>query len=64
MQHERKAGIAIVFGVPAIVGAGLVWQIAGSWQAVFGYLGLLAFVLGGLLANPEQIISSDNEAEE
>ena len=64
MQPERKAGIAIVFGVPAIVGAGLVWQIAGSWQAVFGYLGLLAFVLGGLLANPEQIISSDNEADQ
>ena len=64
MQPERKAGITIVFGVPAIVGAGLVWQMAGSWQAVFGYLGLLAFVLGGLLANPEQMISRENQAEQ
>ena len=64
MQPERKAGITIVFGVPAIVGAGLVWQMAGSWQAVFGYLGLLAFVLGGLLANPEQMISADNQVEQ
>ena len=63
MSPERKAGITIVFGVPAIVGAGLVWQLAGHWQAVFGYLGLLAFILGGLLANPEQMISSDNHAE-
>ena len=63
MQPERKAGISIVFGIPAIIGAGLVWQIAGTWQAVFGYLGLLGFVLGALLANPEQMISSDNHAE-
>lgn len=63
MQPERKAGITIVFGVPAIVGAGLVWQIAGSWQAVFGYLGLLAFILGGIVANPEQMISSNNQAD-
>ena len=58
MQPERKAGISIVFGVPAIIGAGLVWHIAGNWQAVFAYLGLLGFVLGAFLANPEQMISS------
>jgi hypothetical protein len=63
MQPERKAGITIVFGVPAIVGAGLVWQLSGNWQVVFGYLGLLAFVVGGVLANPEQIVSLDNKAE-
>ena len=63
MQPERKAGISIVFGIPAIIGAGLVWQIAGTWQAVFGYLGLLGFIVGALLANPEQMISSDNHAE-
>jgi hypothetical protein len=63
MEPERKAGISIVFGIPAIIGAGLVWHIAGTWQAVFGYLGLLGFVLGALLANPEQMISSDNHAE-
>lgn len=63
MQAERKAGISIVFGIPAIVGSGLVWQISGNWQAVFGYLGLLGFVVGALLANPEQMISSKNEPE-
>lgn len=62
MEPERKAGISIVFGVPAIVGAGLVWQFAGNWQAVFGYLGLLAFVLGTLIVNPEQIVSSNNHS--
>jgi hypothetical protein len=63
MEPERKAGITIVFGIPAIVGAGLIWQIAGNWQAVFGYLALLAFILGGLVANPEQILSPDNHTE-
>lgn len=63
MQAERKAGISIVFGIPAIVGSGLVWQISGTWQAVFAYLGLLGFVVGALLANPEQIICSENHSE-
>ena len=63
MRPERKAGISIVFGVPAIVGAGLVWHIAGSWQAVFAYLGLLGFVLGAFLANPERTISSASQAD-
>ena len=57
MELERKAGIAIVFGIAAIVGAGLTWQLAKSWQVVFGYLGLLAFIVGAFLANPEQIVS-------
>jgi hypothetical protein len=34
MEPERKAGISIVFGIPAIVGAGLVWQLSGNWQVV------------------------------
>jgi hypothetical protein len=57
MDLERKAGITVVFGIPAIVGAGLVWQLAGNWQMVFGYLGLLAFILAAFLANPEKIVS-------
>lgn len=63
MQPERKVGITIVFGIPAIVGAGLIWHLSGTWQAVFCYLGLLAFILGAFLANPEQVISSENQAE-
>jgi hypothetical protein len=58
MELERKAGITVVFGIPAIVGAGLLWQLAGSWQVVFGYLGLLGFILLAFLANPEKIVSS------
>ena len=30
---------------------------------VFGYLGFLAFILGAFLANPEQVISSENQTE-
>jgi len=63
MEPERKAGISIVFGIPAIVGAGLIWQLAGNWQVVFGYLALLGFIVGAFLANPEQMISSENETE-
>ena len=57
MNLARKAGITVVFGVPAIVGSGLVWQLAENWQAVFVYLGLLGFVLAAFLANPELVIS-------
>ncbi|UCG11310.1 MAG: hypothetical protein JSU72_12235 [Deltaproteobacteria bacterium] len=63
MDLERKAGIAVVFGIPAIVGAGLAWQLAGSWQVVFGFLGLLGFVVVGILANPEQIVSPKKPSE-
>ncbi len=63
MEPERKAGISIVFGIPAIVGAGLIWQLSGNWQVVFGYLGLLGFIIGAFLANPEQMISSEKETE-
>ena len=61
MEVERKAGIAVVLGVPAIVGAGLTWHLAESWQAVFAFLGLLGFVAAGFLLNPEQIISSRSQ---
>lgn len=57
MEPERKAGITVVFGIPAIVGAGAVWQLGGNWQAVFGYLGLLGFIVVAFLANPERIVS-------
>jgi hypothetical protein len=63
MELERKAGISIVFGVPAIVGAGLVWQIAGNWQVVFAYLGLLGFIVASILANPEQITGPSDSSE-
>ena len=49
MEIARKAGIGIVFGIPAIVSSGLVWQIAENWYVVFGYLGLLLLGLAGFL---------------
>ena len=48
-------GIAIVFGVPAIVGGGIVWELAANWQVVFVYLCFLGFVLLAFLLNPEKI---------
>ena len=49
MDVARKAGFGSVFGVPAIVGSGLVWEITENWYAVFGYLALLVVCLGGFL---------------
>jgi len=57
MELWRKLGIAIVFGVAAIIGSGFVWQLAGNWQAVFGYLALLGFALLAFLVNPERIVN-------
>lgn len=56
MHIWRRIGIAIVLGVPAIIGAGLVWELAANWQVVFGYLGLLGFIALAFLLNPEQIV--------
>ena len=55
MDLARKAGIAVVFGIPAIVGSGLTWQLAHSWQGVFTFLGILGFVVLAFLANPEGV---------
>jgi hypothetical protein len=57
MDIWRKLGICIIFGVAAVIGSGLVWQLAGNWQVVFGFLGLLGFVLLAFLINPEQIVN-------
>lgn len=67
MGMWKKIGIAIVFGVPAIIGGGLVWQSAGSWQMVGGYLGLLGFILLAFLLNPERLVNemiNDEHGEE
>lgn len=55
MDLARKAGVVVVFGIPAIVGAGLTWQLAESWQGVFTYLGLLGFIVLAFVANPEGV---------
>jgi hypothetical protein len=63
MDPARRAGIVVVFGIPAIVGSGLIWQLAGTWQAVVVYLGLLGFVLLAFLANPEGVFWKKKHSE-
>jgi|GEM_PF-844748 len=63
MDPARKAGIAVVFGIPAIVGSGLTWRLAESWQAVFVYLGILGFVALAFLVNPEGVFGKKKNSE-
>lgn len=47
MSISRKLGILIFFGVPAIVGGGIIYSIFGGYTPVFIYELLLLFVAGG-----------------
>ena len=44
MDLARFIGITIVFGVPAIIGGGLVFHLFHSWLAVWIYEILLALL--------------------
>ena len=57
LELSRRFGIAIVCGIPAIVGSGLVWAISKSWILVFGYLFLLAATLLVFMVNPRLFTS-------
>jgi len=48
MKISRKIAILIVFGVPVIVGGGIVYSIFKSFPAMFVYEILLAFVALGV----------------
>ena len=50
MDISRKLGILVVFGVPAIVGGGIVYGIFGSYVPVFIYETLLVVVAGGFIS--------------
>lgn len=52
MQLGRRFGIAIVCGIPAIVGSGLLWALTESWIVVFVYLFLLLAALLVFIASP------------
>jgi hypothetical protein len=52
VELSRRFGIAIVCGIPAIVGSGLLWAISKSWIVVFGYLFVLLAALLAFIANP------------
>ena len=58
MQLGRRFGIAIVCGIPAIVGSGLLWALSESWIVVFAYLFLLVAVLLVFIASPRLFTNS------
>ncbi len=51
MINSRKIGILIFFGVPAIIGGGIVYSVLGhSYTPVFVYEMLLLFLAGAFLS--------------
>lgn len=50
MSISRKLGILVFFGVPAIVGGGIVFAVFGGYVPVFIYEMLLLFVAGGFIS--------------
>jgi hypothetical protein len=50
MDISRKLGILVVFGVPAIVGGGIVYGIFGSYVPVFIFEILLVMLAGGFIS--------------
>ena len=57
MGLSRKLGIAIVCGIPAIVGSGLFWALSEKWILVFGYLSLLGIMLLVFMFTPQRMFS-------
>lgn len=50
MHISRKLGILVFCGVPAIIGGGIVYGIAGSYVPVVIYEVLLYLVAGAILS--------------
>ena len=50
MTLARKLGTLVVFGVPAIIGGGIVYAIFGSYIPVAAFEGLLILAAGGLIS--------------
>ena len=57
MELQRRFGVIIVCGIPAIVGSGLLWALSEKWAFVFAYLFLLVLSLLLFLAAPQRITS-------
>ncbi len=49
MDIPRKLGILVVFGVPAVIGGGIVYALFGSSSPVVAYEALLLIGAGGLI---------------
>ena len=50
MDVSRKLGILVFFGVPAIIGGGIVYAIFGSYTPMWIYEILLVFIAGIFVA--------------
>lgn len=50
MNIARKLGILVIFGVPAIVGSGIVYAIFGNYISVVVYIVLLLSLAGGFVS--------------
>mgnify|MGYP001815160873 FL=1 len=46
MDVSRKLGILVFFGVPAIIGGGIMYALFGSYVPVFIWEVLLVFIAG------------------
>jgi len=50
MDISRKLGILVFFGVPAIVGGGIIYALFGSMPALFIYEVVLLLAAGAVVA--------------
>jgi hypothetical protein len=50
MSIVRKLAIAVIFGVLAIVGSGVAYDVFGGYMPVVIYIVLLLTVLGGFIS--------------
>ncbi len=50
MDIPRKLGILVFFGVPVIVGGGIIYALFGSMTALFVYEVILLLVAGTVVA--------------
>lgn len=46
----RRAGTAVVYGIPTFVGAGIVWHFMESWIAVIAWVVIAVIGVGGVVA--------------
>ncbi len=50
MTISRKLGILVFFGVPAIIGGGIIYGVAGSYTPVVIYEILLYLLAGAIIS--------------
>ena len=49
MDISRRLGILVVFGVPAIIGGGIIYAVFGRFAAVLIYEIMLLFLAGAIV---------------